>query len=205
MISELGYEGVGDGRSDAVEPSELSWYCVRSQPRHEHIAAGHLRRNRGVQVFSPRVRFQRATRRGPVWVTEPLFPSYLFARFNRTTSLQDVQHTSGVARVVRFGLIWPTVPDDVIAELWAAVDGEQTRVIQEVLQVGDEVQVAGGAFDGFHAVVTRLMPARQRVAVLLEFLGRQTLAEVDYSALRKEGAWCAVRSGCVSADQVLAA
>jgi transcriptional antiterminator RfaH len=195
------------GSTEAVSgrPSGVAWYCVRSQPRHEHIAAAHLRLNRRVEVFSPRIRFKRATRRGPVWVSEPLFPSYLFARFDWKQMLQDVQHTSGVAGVVHFGLLWPTVPDEVIAQLSAAVDKDETRVIEEVLHVGDEVQLAGGAFDGFHAVVTRVMPGRQRVAVLLEFLGRQTMVELDRSALRNAKAWQAVRTGCFSAEQAVSA
>ncbi len=58
-----------------------AWYCVRSQNKHEHIAAAHLRMLDGVTVFCPRIRFKRTTRRGVVWVTEGMFPGYLFARF----------------------------------------------------------------------------------------------------------------------------
>jgi len=51
-----------------------NWFCLRAQPKSEHIAAAHLKRMEGVKVFLPRVRFQRATRQGRVWVTEALFP-----------------------------------------------------------------------------------------------------------------------------------
>jgi hypothetical protein len=36
---------------------------------------------------------------------------------------------------------------------------------------------------GLHALVTRVMPAKQRVAVLLDFLGRQTAVELDRAAV----------------------
>jgi hypothetical protein len=36
---------------------------------------------------------------------------------------------------------------------------------------------------GLQAVVSRLMPARDRVAVLLDFLGQQTIVEVDREQL----------------------
>jgi hypothetical protein len=36
---------------------------------------------------------------------------------------------------------------------------------------------------GLQAVVSRVMPARQRAAVLLEFLGRQTTVELDRGQL----------------------
>ena len=52
------------------EDSPSAWYCVHSRPKHEHIAASHLRQLEDVEVFGPRLRFLRSTRQGPVWVTE---------------------------------------------------------------------------------------------------------------------------------------
>src|SRR5687768_2875491 len=65
--------------ASTVEP--VAWFCLRSQPRHEHIAARQLAQMSDVEVFNPRIRFARPTRHGPAWVTESLFPNYLFARF----------------------------------------------------------------------------------------------------------------------------
>jgi transcription antitermination factor NusG len=41
-------------------------------------------------------------------------------------------------------------------------------------------------FHGLLAVVTRIMPARERVAVLLEFLGRQTTVELAGGAVVRD-------------------
>ena len=68
-------------------------------------------------VFLPRIRFKRATRQGTAWVTEALFPGYLFARFDWRTSLRLVQHSRGVRGVVHFGERWPAIPDDDHREL----------------------------------------------------------------------------------------
>jgi transcription antitermination factor NusG len=43
---------------------------------------------------------------------------------------------------------------------------------------GDEVTVLDGPFKGLRAVVTRIMPAKERVAVLLDLLGTQREVEV---------------------------
>src|SRR5437867_9199724 len=83
-----------------------AWFCLRAQPKHEHIAARHLRQMPGVEVFLPRIRFRRTTRRGAVWATEALFPNYLFARFDWHTSLRRVHHAPGVAGVIHFGDRW---------------------------------------------------------------------------------------------------
>ena len=52
--------------ADAELNTGVAWFCLRSQPKHEHIAAGHLRQIEGVEVFNPRIRFTRPTRVGPI-------------------------------------------------------------------------------------------------------------------------------------------
>ena len=169
---------------DAASASpEVAWFAVRTQLKHEHIAAANLRRVEGLEVLNPRIRYRRSTRRGPVWFTESLFPSYVFARFDWRIQLRQVHHAAGVACVVHFGTHWPTVPDAAIAELRLAVGEEELRVVEGEPRPGEEVLISGGAFHGLEALVVRLIPARQRVAVLLEFLGRQTTVEVPLDAV----------------------
>jgi len=45
------------------------------------------------------------------------------------------------------------------------------------------VTVGEGAFHGFNGIVLKVLPAKQRVQILLDFLGRTTLAEVDRKSL----------------------
>ncbi len=160
-----------------------NWFCLRTQPKHEHIAAAHLKQEADVEVYLPRIRFKRSTRQGPVWFTEALFPNYLFARFDLPLCLRKVQAARGVRGVVHFGERWPAIPDEVIQQLRASVPADQVHVIVEELKTGDAVRISGGAFHGLEAVVTRAMPGRQRVGVLLEFLGRQTMVEVEKEAV----------------------
>jgi transcriptional antiterminator RfaH len=172
----------------ASRPPELSvaWFCVRSQLKREHIAARHLRQMDGVEVLLPRVRFRRGTRQGTVWVTEALFPNYLFARFHWRESLRLVHHSPGVAGVVHFGDRWPTIPDAAIEDLRQLIGTEELRELPDEFQPGEAVRISGGSFHGFEAVVQRAMPGRQRVAVLLEFLGRQTTVEVAVASLIRQ-------------------
>jgi transcriptional antiterminator RfaH len=138
----------------------------------------------GVRVFAPRIRFRRPTRHGPQWATEALFPSYFFARIG-PSSIRRVHHAPQVRGIVHFGNSWPTVPDQTIEDLEKTVGGAEVHVIEPEVSPGDEVKIIEGTFHGFEAVVTRVMPARERVAVLLDFLGRQTVVELDSGALLK--------------------
>ena len=166
---------------------EADWFCVRAQPRHEHIAAAHLQKMAGVEVFLPRIRFQRVTRQGKVWVTEALFPNYLFARFDWHRSLRQVQAARGVSGVIHFGERWPMVPAAIIEDLQQTVGTSAVHTITAGLVPGDCVEIAEGAMRGLQAVVSRVMPGRERVAVLMEFLGRPTEIEIAEHAVIREG------------------
>ena len=116
-----------------------------------------------------------------------MFPGYLFARFHWLTALREVRHARGVRGVVHFGERWPTMDAAIIADLRRAVGDAGLCVISAQLAPGDAVKIASGNFQGLQAVVTRVMPNRERVAVLMEFLGRQTSLELPAAAVLKPG------------------
>jgi len=163
---------------------ETEWFCLISQPKHEHIAAAQLADQHGIEVFAPRIRFRRPTRNGPVWVTEALFPNYFFAKVGRA-SVRRVHHAREVRGIVHFGNSWPSIPSQTIEELKRTVGSANIHVISTEFTSGDEVKIIEGSFYGFEAVVSRVISAHQRVAVLLDFLGRQTVVELDIAALVK--------------------
>ncbi len=162
-----------------------AWYCARTQPKHEHIAAASLTRNLGLEVFHPRLRMERATRRGAVNVIEPLFPCYVFVRC-QSESLEEIRYVTGISSLVHFGRKVPIVPDCVIEELRQCFESGEPMSVQDRLYPGAEVTVAEGSFLGFSGIVLRVLHARQRVQILLDFLGRTTLAEVDRKSLTLE-------------------
>ena len=165
----------------------LQWFCLKAQTKREHIAADCVRQIPGTTVFLPRVRFQRKTVRGLAWFTEALFPGYVFAKFDFQQQFRQVNHAAGVRGIVHFGDRWPTIPDEAITELQLAIGTECICTITEPLVVGEEIEVAAGAFRGLKAVVSRVMPARERVLVLLDFLGRQTSVEIGAGEVIREG------------------
>jgi transcriptional antiterminator RfaH len=163
-----------------------AWYCARTKPKHEHIAAANLRKNMGLEVFHPRLRIERATKRGVMRVSEPLFPCYIFFRCVIEEKLSEIQRTNGVNTVVNFARRIPKIPDAVIEELKECFEGEETMTVQDRISPGDEILVVEGAFRGMRAFVLRVMPARRRVQVLLDVLGRPTPAEVDEESVVNE-------------------
>ena len=160
-----------------------SWFSARTKPKHEHIAAANLRKNLGLEVFSPRLRLEKLTRRGLVNVIEPLFPCYIFVRCVLDERQTDIQHTVGVNRMVSFGGVVPQVPDQIILELQECFENEEILQVHNQLEPGDEVTVADGAFAGMNALVLKTLPAKKRVQILLDILGRPATVEVEQDAV----------------------
>src|SRR5262245_118402 len=115
-----------------------AWYCVRTQQKHEHIAAAHLRQIPGVEAFNPQIELWRSTRRGSVRVVESLFPNYLFARFNLPALLEQVSYTPGVRTVLRFGCLTPEVPSAVIEDLQLDLLSVRGKELSDQLAQGEE-------------------------------------------------------------------
>src|ERR1035438_6359585 len=178
---------LGPGYGAGIRPIPLAWYCARTKPKHEHIAAATLRRDLGLEVFNPRLRSERATFRGVIKrVSDPLFPCYIFIRCALEERLDQVRHTSGISSIVNFGGKIPEVPEPVIQELRDCFGTEESLDVDTCPGPGDGVTVNSGAFFGVQAVVLRAWPAKRRVEILLEILGRQTPMEVDSNLLTLE-------------------
>jgi transcriptional antiterminator RfaH len=169
-----------------TQTTDLAWYCARTKPKHEHIAAANLVKQLRLEVFHPRLRVERATQRGVARVIEPLFPCYIFVRCPRNEKLNEIRYANGVSSLVHFAERVPTVPDSVIEELQECFAAEEPMAVEERLLPGAEIRLADGAFAGMGASVLRVMPARQRVQVLLDILGRPTAVEVDRKSVALE-------------------
>jgi transcriptional antiterminator RfaH len=172
------------------EDAAAGWYCVRSRPKSEHIAARNLQQFAHLdEVFCPRIRFEKPTRRGKVWFVEALFPGYFFARFDLVTDLRAVNAAPGVTGVLHFADFYPQVHDSYIRDLREEFPEAENavRVIRPEISPGDEIVVTDGVMKGLKTIVTRLVGGGDRVAVLLEWLGQEREAEVSLRSVMRPG------------------
>jgi transcriptional antiterminator RfaH len=160
-----------------------SWFCLKAQPKREHIAAACLRQKFEVEVFCPRVRLRKHTSRGPVWFVEPMFPGYLFAQFEYATFHRRVRQGPGVSGFVQFGDRLALLPDELITEIKGRMGKDELLEIDQRLELGQNVEITRGPFQGLEAVVTRLIAARDRVEILIEWMGRSLYAEAGCADL----------------------
>src|SRR5437870_7854351 len=158
---------------------EPVWFCLKAQPKREHLAAIALRRQFGIECFSPRLRFRKMTNRGPVWFVEAMFPGYLFVKFVYSKQHRAVENSHGIQGIVRFGDRLATLPENIVVGLRSRVGAEEVVTIDSSIKIGEPVQITEGPFQGLEVVVTCLLPAKERLRVLFDFLGRSIEMEVS--------------------------
>ncbi|MEO7931649.1 MAG: transcription termination/antitermination NusG family protein [Chthoniobacterales bacterium] len=162
---------------------QLLWYCVSTRPKQENKVARLLRKEMELEVFSPVLRFRRPRRNVPIWVSEALFPGYVFVRCVYAWHHRQIRATSGVADIIRFGDLIQPLPDSLVAEIRSLVTDQETIEIQQEPQAGQEIVIASGPYAGMRALVTRLIPAQKRVAILFEILGQMREIEIEAARL----------------------
>jgi transcriptional antiterminator RfaH len=164
----------------------VNWYCVHTKALKEKAVAAYLQDTLGLETYFPRLRRPKTIRRVRRVVTEPLFPRYLFCRFELASRYSAVRYAPDALGVVSFGAAPARVEDGLVDTLrrWA---GEALDVItiEPGLQPGDLVEVTAGPMQGLQAVILQERNDRDRVAVMLSILERQVQLLIDRSQLAR--------------------
>src|SRR3972149_8465934 len=156
----------------------MHWYAVNTKPRQENIAQWNLKRL-GVEAFCPQLKQNKVIRRKRQVVVGPLFPGYLFVRFNVDTHYRAVNYAQGVRKLVAFGPVPVVVEDEIIESIKSRLDDGCMTVPVSSLTPGQIVRIHEGPFEGFEAVFEREMSDHQRVVLLLRTLSYQARVVVD--------------------------
>jgi transcriptional antiterminator RfaH len=164
--------------------NEQRWYVVQSQPNAELKAAANLNRQ-GFATYLPRYLKRRRHARRVEVVPSPLFPRYLFVAIDMSTQRwRSIYSTVGVARLVCAGDTPAPVADQIIAALKQREDAAGFVKLERRPQFhpGDRIHVVEGVFADCFGLFDG-MSDRDRVAILLDLLGRKVRVFVDVEAV----------------------
>lgn len=163
-----------------------SWYVVYTQPRSEDRAAWHLQ-NQGFNCFLPRFLKTRSHARKKDTVLEPLFPRYLFVKFDADISRwRSINGSRGVVSLLTDGVRPLPVPDSFVERLRTECDETGITSLDRigVFAKGSCVRVTSGPFVGQVGEVADVLDKGiDRVRVLLRLLGVETCMQVPAHAL----------------------
>jgi len=157
---------------------ESFWFCLKSKPRQEAVAVRNLKAVGEIEIFFPRIRRTRRGHEKNKEVIEPLFPGYIFVKFNPEDSQGTVKSTRGVLHLVSKGGKAVDVHHKVIDELKALGPEGILSMLDEELKVGAKIKVIRGIFAGSEGEVLKLATPQKRIAVLLTLLGAQQSVEM---------------------------
>ncbi|HHR5913980.1 TPA: transcription/translation regulatory transformer protein RfaH [Providencia alcalifaciens] len=153
-----------------------NWYLLYCKTGQDLRAIEHLERQ-GVNCFSPRYEAEKMVRNRKRKVMEPLFPNYLFVKFDyEFIHFSTINSTRGVNYFVRFGKLPVLVPDEIIASLM--VPNFMKEVSEQLPQKGDEVVIYDGVYQGVRAIYSE-PNGEARSVLLLNILNREVPKIVD--------------------------
>src|SRR5262249_43393835 len=156
------------------------WYVVQTHVHAETKAVWHLDRQ-GYATYLPRYLKRRRHARRVETVAAPLFPRYLFVAIDRAAQRwRSIQSTVGVTHLACNGDEPASVPNGVIDQLRGREDerGFITLDTRPRFARGDKIRVVDGAFDACIGLFEG-MADRERVAILLDLLGRKVRVVLD--------------------------
>lgn len=158
-----------------------AWYVAETTARGEDQAQRNLKWQ-GFASFCPRFRKLRRHARRVDYHLAPVFPGYLFVRFDRDRDAwHAINGTNGVKRLIGPSGSRPqSMPDPAMQALLDRCSGDIISGLFATLVPGQPVRLISGPFANLLAQVERL-DARGRVRVLLDLLGGSTPVTVRIS------------------------
>lgn len=162
------------------------WYVVHTHPKQEDRANSNLR-VWGVETLHPKLKTRRVNEfSGAVtYLTKPMFPRYIFARFDARKQLAKISFTRGVHHVVSFGGQPTWVEDEIIQIISARIDQNGFVRIGDDLKQGDRVVIKAGPLRDFEGVFERELNDSERISVLLTTISYQGRVVVNRDLLER--------------------
>jgi transcriptional antiterminator RfaH len=156
------------------------WFVVHTQPHAEGKATTHLNRQ-GFEIYFPRYLKRRRHARRIETVAAPLFPRYLFVAIDLSVQRwRSIYSTVGVSRLVCNGDDPTPVPDGIVEALRQREDTNGFIKLdpRAPFRAGEKIRVLDGAFSSCLGLFEG-MAERERVAILLDLLGRKVRVVLD--------------------------
>jgi transcription antitermination factor NusG len=154
----------------------LPWYALQVRTRQEVSVADYLR-GMGYEWFLPQYKCRRLWSDRVKEVETPLFPGYLFCRFNAQERL-PILKTPGVIQVVGYDRVPVPVDEHEIRGIRTLVASGLPNRPWPFLAVGDKVRIESGPLVGLEGILTDFRGSH-RLVLQVTLLQRAVAVEID--------------------------
>lgn len=166
--AELGVVGAGI--------ANFPWFALQVRARHEIGVAEYLK-GKGYEWFLPLYKSRRRWSDRVKEIETPLFPGYLFCRFNPQNRL-PILKTPGVTQIVGYNHVPISVDEAEIQAIRTLVASGIPNQPCSFLEIGTRVRIESGALCGLEGVLLELK-GRRRLVLSITLLQRSVAVEVD--------------------------
>jgi len=171
-----------------------NWYALRVRSNHENVVQSGLR-SRGVEEFLPVYRAKSRWSDRVKVIERPLFPGYVFARFDPSKRL-PVLMLPGFVHIVSFGNGPEPVDEKELHAIRRFVDSGLPITPWPYLREGEVVVVQRGVLAGLEGIVLRATNSL-RLVVSLNLLQRSVAVELDRESVKPVAARAVVAGTAV--------
>lgn len=179
----------------AVDPRRC-WYVIHTYSGYENKVKTNLEKrvtsmsmgDKIFQIMVPEEEQIELTKEGKrKTVKRKIYPGYVMVEMELTDdSWYVVRNTPGVTGFVSSGnRPTPLRPDEMEAILAQMGLGQEKPRPKLDVEVGQNIRVRSGPFDGFIGVIDEIDEARGKLRVLVSMFGRETPLELDFNQVEK--------------------
>lgn len=153
------------------------WFALQTRQRHEKIVSTFLR-HKGYSEFLPLYRARRVWSDRIAAVELPLFPGYIFCRFDLNDRRVPIVSTPGVIRVVGVGRDPYPVSASEMDAIHTIIESGLPAEPWPYLQSGTPVRIRYGALSGTEGLLVETKSSH-RLVVSVSLLQRSIGVEID--------------------------
>ena len=157
------------------------WFAIRTSPRWEVRASSELSQ-RGLETYLPLCRVKRRWSDRTKIIDQPLFPGYLFGRFQMADRILVLQ-APGVKQILGTGNTPTPISQAEIDNLKALVAANTLIVPWPYLRAGQRVHIDRGPLAGVEGFVVRAEQGALRIVVSVDLLQRSVATEIDRDSI----------------------
>jgi len=162
------------------EASRELWYALQVRSRWERSTSVVLS-GKGYQTMLPTYRTQRRQGRRERESLSPLFPGYVFCRFDLSCRL-PILVTPGVISIIGQGRVPTPVSPDEIEAVQLLVSRDLPAQPWPYLEIGQRVRIGTGALQGVEGILLGFK-GQLRIVISVSLLRRSVAIQVDRASV----------------------
>ncbi|PJC85486.1 transcription/translation regulatory transformer protein RfaH [Vibrio sp. HA2012] len=155
------------------------WYLLYCKRGDQNRAKSHLE-NQGVECYYPEIEVEKIVRGKRQRIHEPLFPSYVFVRFDyeEGPSFTTIRSTRGVVDFIRQGRYPQEVRGELVHELRLHEESGEVMLTGFLPEKGQPVHIKEGQFSGVEALYHEA-DGEKRSILLIKLINQTVPVSID--------------------------